>query len=133
MRISCVTYNADIILLNCHMCSSVDMWEKFLSRFRPSCIKCGGPVGDKKAPLLQFSPLLLPTLPKFAHFAHLRLGKLSKPVPHLEDGGDFESKTSIQLNAMLEPFITLNKRRTLLSPWNSLGFTCVLLFRREFI
>ena len=58
-----------------------------------------GPVGDKKAPLLQFSPLLLPTLPKFAHFAHLRLGKLSKPVPHLEDGGDFESKTSIQLNA----------------------------------
>ena len=58
-----------------------------------------GPVGDKKAPLLQFSPLLLPTLPKFAHFAHLRLHKLSKPVPHLEDGGDFESKTSIQLNA----------------------------------
>ena len=98
MRISCVTYKADIILLNCHMCSSVDMWEKFLSRFRPSCIKCGGPVGDKKAPLLQFSPLLLPTLPKFAHFAHLRLHKLSKPVPHLEDGGDFESKTSIQLN-----------------------------------
>ena len=91
-----------------------------------------GPVGDKKAPLLQFSPLLLPTLPKFAHFAHLRLGKLSKPVPHLEDGGDFESKTSIQLNVMLEPFITLNKRRTL-SPWNSIGFTCVLPFRREFI
>ena len=87
MRISFVTYKADIILLNCLMCSSVDMWEKFLSRFRPSCIKCGGPVGDKKAPLLQFSPLLLPTLPKFAHFAHLRLGKLSKPVPHLEDGG----------------------------------------------
>ena len=95
--------------------------------------ECGGPVGDKKAPLLQFSPLLLPTLPKFAHFAHLRLHKLSKQVPHLEDGGDFESKTSIQLNAMLEPFITLNERRTLLSPWNSLGFTCVLLFRREFI
>ena len=133
MRISCVTYNADMILLDCHMCSSVDMWEKFLSRFRPSCIKCGGPVGDKKAPLLQFSPLLLPTLPKFAHFAHLRLGKLSKSVPHLEDGGDFESKTSIQLNVMLEPFITLNERRTLLSRWNSSGFTCVLLFRREFI
>ena len=44
--------------------------------------------------LLQFSPpLLFPTLPNFAHFAHLRPDKLSKPVPHREDGGDSKSKT----------------------------------------
>ena len=66
--------------------------ELFIQISSKSCIKCGLLAARKK--LLQFSPaVLLPTLPNFAHFAHLRPDKLSKPVPHREDGGDSKSKT----------------------------------------
>ena len=79
------------------MCLSVDVGENFLSRFCPSDASSVGfssSAGCEEKALLQFSPpLLFPTLPNFAHFAHLRPDKLSKPVPHREDGGDSKSKT----------------------------------------
>ena len=69
------------------MCLSVDVRENFLSRFRPSCIKCGL-LAVRKKRLLQFSQLLftplclnLPTLHILPNF------------PLWEDGGDLKSKT----------------------------------------
>ena len=78
-------------LLNCHMCLSVWTWGR---TFYPDFVQVMHQVRAARKKLLQFSPaLLLPTLPNFAHFAHLRPDKLSKPVPHREDGGDSKSKT----------------------------------------
>ena len=82
MRISCVTYNADMILLNCHMCSSVDMWEKFLSRFRPSCIKCGGRLGTKKRLCSNFLHFFCPLC-------------LNSPTLHICGSANFPSRSHI--------------------------------------
>ena len=73
------------------MCLSVWTWGR---TFYPDFVQVMHQVRAARKKLLQFSPaLLLPTLPNFAHFAHLRPDKLSKPVPHREDGGDSKSKT----------------------------------------
>ena len=99
------------------MCLSLDVGENFLSRFRPSDASSVGfssSAGCEEKELLQFSPpLLSPTLPNFAHFAHLRPDKLSKPVPHREDGGDSKSKTLLFNSTRARPpFITFTTRRT---------------------
>ena len=69
------------------MCLSVDVGENFLSRFRPSCIKCGLFAVRKKR-LLQFSQLLFTPL-----CLNLPTLHISPNFPHWEDGGDLKSKT----------------------------------------
>ena len=111
-----------------HMCLSVDVRENFLSRFRPSCIKCGLFAVRKKR-LLQFSQLLFTPL-----CLNLPTLHISPNFPHWEDGGDLKSKTllAIQLHPSDPRFITFNTRSTAVAvecPRFYLGGLCCCVSR----
>ena len=105
-----------------HMCLSVDVGENFLSRFRPSCIKCGLFAVRKKR-LLQFSQLLftplclnLPTLHISPNFPSQR--------PTLGRWGWLKVKDSwLFSSTQATPLLSHSTHGALLSLCNASDFT----------